>query len=65
MTFPASSPTHNLRSLPGTLVTDSGLEHLAEVKGLTILRLHETRVTPAGVSKLQLAISNCRIILKD
>jgi hypothetical protein len=42
-------------------VTDAGLAHIEKLTGLTFLDLTGTKVTAAGVDKLQNALPNCRI----
>ena len=42
-------------------MTDAGLEHLQRMKQLIEIYLGGTRVTAAGVKKLQQALPNCRI----
>jgi formylglycine-generating enzyme required for sulfatase activity len=42
-------------------VSDTGLEHLEELKALTSLKLLKTNVTVAGVKKLAGVLPNCRI----
>jgi Leucine-rich repeat (LRR) protein len=45
----------------GGPITDAGLEHLAALKSLTGIRLTMTKVTAAGVEKLQKALPKCKI----
>ncbi len=47
--------------LNGTSITDSGLEHLTMLSQLLFLDLSNTKVTDAGVRKLQQAMPNCKI----
>jgi len=42
-------------------VTDTGLKNLAPLKNLTTLGLSDTKVTDAGVEKLQQALPKCKI----
>jgi hypothetical protein len=50
--------------LTGTKVTDAGLVQLEGLGQLQYLYLHRsfTKVTAAGVAKLQRALPNCKII---
>ena len=48
--------------LSGTKVSDGGLEHLETLKSLT---LRKTKVTRAGVAKLQKALPDCKIVWDD
>jgi hypothetical protein len=47
--------------LRSTAVSDAGLETLREIKSLGILSLGGTRVTAAGVARLQAALPHCKI----
>lgn len=47
--------------LRGTKVTDAGLEHLRNVRGLTFVDLTATGVTGVGVEKLKKALPGCRV----
>ena len=47
--------------LSGTRVTDAGLEHVAKLKGLTILELEDTKVSDAAVTKLSKQLPECGI----
>ena len=42
-------------------ITDAGLQHLIGLNGLQLLTFQGTRVTEAGVKKLQQALPNCKI----
>jgi len=44
-----------------TQVTNAGLEHLKGMTSLTPLYLFQTKVTDAGVKKLQQALPKCKI----
>ena len=48
--------------LNGTKVSDAGLEHLKELKGLTILNLEKTKVTAKGLEALHAALPKCKIV---
>ncbi len=45
-----------------TQVTDAGLKELKELKALRSLSLNGTRVTPAGVAELEMALHDTVII---
>ena len=47
--------------LSGTRITDRSLEHLSGLKNLSSLFALETKVTDAGVAKLQKALPDCDI----
>jgi hypothetical protein len=42
-------------------INDDGLEYLKGLKNLRVLLIRWTKVTDAGVEKLQQALPNCRI----
>ncbi|MGE0607100.1 MAG: hypothetical protein AB7O62_08400 [Pirellulales bacterium] len=42
-------------------LTDAGLKHLAGLRELQFLDLHDTKVTAAGVDKLAAALPQCKI----
>ena len=48
-----------------TNITDAGLEHLKGLTNLEELDLRWTKVTDAGVAKLQQALPNCEIRWND
>lgn len=52
-------------NLEGTQVTDAGLSHLAGLTRLERLNLKETEVSDAGVARLQRALPNLSIQVRD
>jgi hypothetical protein len=42
-------------------VTDAGLKHLADMKDLTDLFLHKSKVTDEGVNEFKKTLPGCRI----
>lgn len=52
-------------TLFNTNVTDAGLEHLKGLGQLQVLNLFMTKVTDTGVKKLQQALPNCKIYLRN
>jgi hypothetical protein len=49
-------------SLEGTLINNSGLHHLSELKTLKGLSLKQTNVTAEAVASLQTALPQCEIV---
>jgi hypothetical protein len=47
--------------LSGTAVTDAGLVHLEKLTALRSVLIYETRVTDAGVKRLQQALPAVKI----
>jgi len=47
--------------LSGCRITDNGLKHIANVRGLQRLVLDRTQVTPKGIQLLRSALPECDI----
>ena len=54
-----------LLCLRNTQITDAGLQHVRALTSLGHVNLSRTRVTEEGVKKLQQALPNCHIELRD
>lgn len=56
-------PMKQLRflNLSWCTIDDGAVPQLAQLRGLTMLFLNETRITPAGIARLQAALPGCRI----
>ena len=50
-------------SLAGTQVTDQGLVHLKQMKGLELFAIHGTKVTDSGVADLKKALPMLQVML--
>ncbi len=67
LAFARIAELQNLESIivDHSSITDAGLEHLSALKKLKRLDARNTKVTAAGVAKLQQALPNCKIYWDD